>query len=160
APTLTSGVSIFNLHTAQVSVSYLLDVFGGNRRQVESLEAQADYQRYQLEAAYLTLTANVVAAAIQEASLRAQLAATDDIVRREREAAGILRRQYELGSIAEIDVMAQEATLAAAEATVPGLKKQLEQQRHLLAALAGRFPSDQPEVRLELTDLTLPKEIP
>jgi NodT family efflux transporter outer membrane factor (OMF) lipoprotein len=160
SPTLSSGEPVFNLHTAQVSVSYLLDVFGGNRRQLESLEAQADYQRYQLAAAHLTLSANVVAAAIQEASLRAQLAATDDIVRSEREAARILRHQYELGSIAETDVMAQEATLAATEATVPGLRKQLEQERHLLAALAGRFPSDAPAARFALTDLTLPQEIP
>lgn len=159
-PTLTSGQPLFSLHTAQVSVSYLLDVFGGNRRQLEALEAQADYQRDQVDAAYITLSANVVAAAIQEASLRAQLAATQDIVRSEREAARILRRQYELGSIAEIEVMAQEAALAASEATVPGLMKQLEQQRHRLAALAGRFPSDAPPPRFELDDLTLPREIP
>jgi len=160
SPTLSTGQSIFNLHTAQVSVSYVLDIFGSNRRQVESLAAQADYQRYQLEGAYLSLSANVVAAAIQEASLRAQLAATDDIVRSEREAARILRRQYELGSIAELDVMAQEAALAATEATVPGLTKQLEQQRHLLTALVGRFPSEEPAQRFELADLTLPQEVP
>jgi NodT family efflux transporter outer membrane factor (OMF) lipoprotein len=160
APTLTSGVEIFNLYTAQVSVSYLADIWGGNRRQVESLQAQEDYQRYELAAAYLALTANVVAAAVQEASLRAQLAATQDIVKAEREATAILRHQYELGSIAELDVMAQEATLAATEATVPGLVKQLEQQHHLLAALAGRFPSDEPGQRFELADLKLPAEVP
>src|SRR4029077_20470282 len=77
APTLSSGASIFNLHTAQVSVSYVFDVFGANRREVESLQAQADSQHYQLEAAYLTLASNVVTAAIQEAALRAQIAATD-----------------------------------------------------------------------------------
>ena len=76
SPTLSSGASIFNLHTAQVSVSYVFDVFGANRRQVESLQAQADSQHFQLEATYLTLTANVVTAAIQEAALRAQIAAS------------------------------------------------------------------------------------
>ena len=159
-PTLNSGEALFNLHTAQVNVSYMLDIFGANRRQVESLQAQADFQRYQLEATYLTLTSNVVTAAVQEASLRAQIAATADIVRSEREAAQILRHQYELGSIAMTDVMAQEATLAATEATLPPLQKQLEQQRHLLTALAGRFPSDEPTEKFELADLTLPQEIP
>src|SRR3984957_10454604 len=72
APTLTTGQPVFTLQTAQVSVSYMLDVFGANRRQIESAQALADSQRYELEAAYLTLTSNVVAAAIQEASLRAQ----------------------------------------------------------------------------------------
>jgi NodT family efflux transporter outer membrane factor (OMF) lipoprotein len=160
APTLNSGEPIFNLHTAQVSVSYLLDVFGGTRRQVESLQALADSQRYQLEATYLTLTANVVAAAIQEASLRAQIAATADIIRSEREAAQILRHQYELGSIAMTDVMAQEATLAATQATIPALEKQLAQQRHLLTALAGRFPSNEPAQTFELSALTLPQDLP
>jgi NodT family efflux transporter outer membrane factor (OMF) lipoprotein len=160
APTLSSGANIFNLHTAQVNVSYLVDIWGATRRQVESAAASADYQRWELEAAYLTLTANVIAAAIQEASLRAQLTATQDIIKSERETTQILRHQYELGSIAQLDVMAQEATLAAAEATLPGLQKQLEQQRHLLAALTGRFPNDEPAQRFEIADLKLPQEVP
>lgn len=159
-PTLNSGVPTFNLHTAQVSVSYVFDVFGANRRQVESLQALADSQHYQLEAAYLTLTSNVVAAAIEEASLRAQIAATLEIARSEREAAQILRHQYELGSIALTDVMAQDAALATLEATLPALEKQLAQQRHLLTALAGRFPSDEPAQKFELSDLELPRELP
>ena len=75
SPTLASGVPVYNLFTAQVNVSYVPDVFGGNRRQVESLNAQAEFQRFQLEATYLTLTSNLVVAAVQEASLRAQIAA-------------------------------------------------------------------------------------
>jgi NodT family efflux transporter outer membrane factor (OMF) lipoprotein len=159
-PTLNSGAPIYNLHTAQVSVSYLFDIFGRNRRQVESLQALADSQRYQLEAAYLTLTANVVTAAIEEASLRAQLAATTEMINSERESARILRHQFELGSIAQTDVMAQDAAVANLEATLPPLQKQLAQQRHLLAALAGRFPSDEPAQKFELTDLALPLEVP
>ena len=77
APTLSSGAPIYNLYTAQLSVGYTLDVFGGNRRQVESLLAQADVQRFELEATYLTLSTNVVLAAVQEAATRAQLAATE-----------------------------------------------------------------------------------
>ena len=86
-PALNSGAPIYNLHTAQVSVSYLFDIFGRNRRELESLQAQADSQRFQLEAAYLTLTSNVVTAAIAEASLRAQIAATTEILNSERESA-------------------------------------------------------------------------
>jgi NodT family efflux transporter outer membrane factor (OMF) lipoprotein len=160
APTLTSGESIFNLHTAQVNVAYVLDVFGGTRRQTESLHAQAQSQQYQLEATYLTLASNVVTTAIQEASLRAQLQATNDIVQSEREALEILRRQYDLGSIAMTDVMAQEAALATSEATVPGLTKQLEQSRHALAILAGRFPSETGDEHFELESLHLPGDLP
>ena len=160
APTLSSGQSVFNLHTAQVSVSYALDVFGGNRRQAESLRSQAQSQRYQLEATYLTLASNVVATAVQEASIRAQLKATNDIVSAEREALKILQRQYELGSIALTDVMAQEASVATTEASVPALQKQLEQARHSLAVLVGRFPSEPSQPEFDLTSLQLPLELP
>jgi NodT family efflux transporter outer membrane factor (OMF) lipoprotein len=159
-PTLNSGAPLYNLHTAQVSVSYTFDIFGLNRRLVESAEALADSQRYQLDAAYLTLTSNVVTAAIEEASLRAQISATTEIISSEREGVGILRRQLELGSIANTDVMAADAALANFEATLPPLQKQLAEQRHLLADLAGRFPSDEPTQKFELSDLTLPLEIP
>ena len=159
-PALNSGAPIYNLHTAQVSVSYLFDIFGRNRRELESLQAQADSQRFQLEAAYLTLTSNVVTAAIAEASLRAQIAATTEMLNSERESARILRRQFELGSIAQTDVMAQDTAVANLEATLPPLEKQLAVQRHLLATLAGRFPSDELAQRFELVDLTLPLEVP
>ena len=160
APTLSSGESIFNLHTAQVSVSYVLDVFGAVRRQTESMRSLADAQRYQLEATYLTLATNVATNAIQVAAVRAQLAATHDIVRSEREALQILQKQYELGSIAYTDVMAQEATLATAEATIPALQKQLELVRHQLATLTGRFPAEAAPEEFDLGTLRLPRDLP
>src|SRR6185437_3430639 len=86
----------FTIHTASVNVSYGIDLWGGERRQVESLQAQADYQRFQLEATYLTLTSNVVLAAVQEASLRAQINATQDIIQIEGDQLNVLRQQFEL----------------------------------------------------------------
>ncbi|MET3119024.1 NodT family efflux transporter outer membrane factor (OMF) lipoprotein [Undibacterium sp. GrIS 1.8] len=136
----SSGASYYNLHTAQVSVSYTLDVFGGNRRQTESLQAQAEAQRFQLEASYLTLTSNVVMAAIQEAALRGQIAATKEIIASQTQLMKMIQRQYALGQIAQIDVAAQEAALANTEVALPSLEKQLALQRDLLSALAGRLP--------------------
>jgi NodT family efflux transporter outer membrane factor (OMF) lipoprotein len=160
APTLTSGEPLFSLYTPQVSVSYTLDVWGGNRRQVESLQAQADALRFQLEATYLTLTSNVVAAAVQEASLRAQIRATNAVIRIEGDLLDLLRAQYALGAIAMADVVAQEAALAQAQASLPPLQKQLALQRDLLAALMGRVPSAEPDETFELGALELPQEIP
>jgi NodT family efflux transporter outer membrane factor (OMF) lipoprotein len=160
SPTLTSAQPLFTLQTAQVSVSYMLDVFGGNRRQIESAQALADAQRYDLAAAYLTLTSNVVAAAIQEASLRAQIQANETIVHSERDGLEILRKQLTLGSIAQTAVMAQEAALAAAEAQLPSLRKQLALQRDLLAVLAGSSPGEPPAQTFELAALTVPGALP
>jgi NodT family efflux transporter outer membrane factor (OMF) lipoprotein len=156
----SSGSPYFTLHTAQVVVSYVPDVFGGTRRQVESLMATAEFQRFQIEAAYLTLTSNVVAAAVQEASLRGQIAATEEIIRIETEALGILRKQFEFGQVAGADVAAVEATLAQAQATLPPLQKQLAVQRDLLTALIGRLPSQEPAAKFELAALQLPQDLP
>jgi NodT family efflux transporter outer membrane factor (OMF) lipoprotein len=149
-----------NLVTAGVNVSYAPDVFGGTRRQIESLAAQADYQRFQLEATYLTLTSNLVVAAVQEASLRGQLQATHDIIGLETQQLDVVQRQFELGGAAKSDVLSQQSTLTATEAALPPLQKQLAQTRDQLAALLGRFPNQQPGERFELASLQLPTDLP
>jgi NodT family efflux transporter outer membrane factor (OMF) lipoprotein len=160
SPASASGNAYFSLYTAQLAVSYTPDVFGLNRRTVESLEAQAELQRYQLEATYLTLTSNLVAAVVQEASLRGQIAATEDIVKIEGQLLDLLRRQNALGQVAEADVVAQRSALAQAQAALPPLQKQLALQRNLLTALLGRYPSEEPAERFDLASIELPQELP
>ena len=161
---LSSGVAsnstLYNLTTAQVSVSYSPDLWGGNRRQVESLVAQANAQRFQLEATYLTQTSNLVNAAIQEASLRAQIDATRHIVDDQQRIMATLQRQFALGDASEAAVAAQQAALEQSRATLPPLEKQLAQQRDLLAALSGRMPSDVIDARFTLEELQLPGDLP
>jgi NodT family efflux transporter outer membrane factor (OMF) lipoprotein len=160
APPLNSDQFRYTLYTAQVTVGFTPDVFGGNRRQVEALLGQAEAQRFQLRAAYVTLTSNVVAAAVQEASLRAQMAATWEIIAISTRSVELVRRQFEFGAVAGLEVAAQETALAQVEQTLPPLQKQLEQNRNLLTALAGRLPSDDPEETFELAALQLPTDLP
>ncbi len=150
----------FNLFTTQLSISYVPDVFGGTRRSIEALVAQEDQQRFQLEATYLTLTANLAGAAVQEANLRGQIAATQRIIKVERDTLGLMRKQRQAGQIAESDVVAQEAALAQVEQTLPPLQKQLAQERDLIAALIGGFPSDRLPVEFRLAELRLPRDLP
>jgi NodT family efflux transporter outer membrane factor (OMF) lipoprotein len=159
-PTLQSGIALYDLFTPQVTISYVPDVFGANRRAVESLAAQAEASRFQLDATYLTLTANVVTTAIQEASLRAQIAGTERVIALERESLAVLRRELELGAIAETDVYAQDAALAQLEATLPPLNKQLHQARDQLAMLTGRLPADFTATPIALEALSLPTDLP
>ena len=160
APPLNTNQLTYNLFTSQVSVGFTPDVFGGNRRQVESLRAQADAQRFQLEATYVTLTSNVVTAAVQEASLRAQIAATEEIIGISTKSLTLVRRQFELGAVAGLDVAAQEAALAQVKQTLPPLQKQLEQNRNLIIALAGALPSEDLGEQFELAALHLPQDLP
>jgi NodT family efflux transporter outer membrane factor (OMF) lipoprotein len=160
APIPNNNDLYYNLYTPQVSVSYVPDVFGLNRRTAESLKAQEEQQRFALVATYITLSANVVAAAIQEASLRAQIDATRQIIAFNTNMLQILRNQYAQGYVNRLAVAAQESQLAQAEATLPPLLTQLDQQRDLLAVLAGSFPSDNLPEKFNLSDLQLPEDLP
>ena len=160
APPVSSGNSIFGLFTAFLNISYVLDVFGGTRRAAESLDAQAESQCFLLEAAYLTLASNVVVAAITEASLRGQLAATERTVEIQRQTLALLQRRLALGQSAVADVATQQAALAQAEAQLPPLRNQLSQQRHLLSTLVGETTSHEPAATFDLAALSLPQALP
>jgi NodT family efflux transporter outer membrane factor (OMF) lipoprotein len=150
----------YNLQTASVSVSYTLDAFGGIRRQVEALQAQAEYEQFALEASYLTLTANIVTGAINEASLRAQIAATEDIARSQQRQLDITQRRVTAGGMSRVDVLQQQSILQATLATLPPLRSQLAQQRNQLAAYIGSFPADYTGTEFNLDSLNIPQDLP
>jgi NodT family efflux transporter outer membrane factor (OMF) lipoprotein len=154
------SAATFSLYNASVNVSYTIDAFGATRRELEGLQAEVDYQRFQLEAAYLTLSANLVTTAIQEASLRAQLQATRDVIRAEEQSLSLVQKQADFGAIARSVVLSQQTQLAQTRATLPGLEKSLEQNRYQLAVYAGRLPSDPGLPAFSLESLQLPTDLP
>jgi NodT family efflux transporter outer membrane factor (OMF) lipoprotein len=160
SPTPASGSAIFGLFTGLLNVNYLLDVWGGTRRAAESLEAQAESQCFVLEAAYLTLTSNVVVAAVTEASLRGQIAATERTIAIQRDSLALLERRLAIGQASRGDVATQEAALAQSETTLPPLRNQLSQQRNLLAQLTGRTTAHVPAETFDLGTLSLPQDLP
>ena len=160
SPVTNTSALNYSFYTPEVSVSYVPDVFGLNRRTVESLKAQEQQARFALAATHITLTANVAAAAIQEAQLRGQIDATHELITINTNMLHILREQYAKGYASELDVAAQESQLAQVAATLPPLLKQLAQQRDLLAALSGGFPNQDLAERFELSSLQLPQELP
>ncbi|MFZ0291290.1 MAG: efflux transporter outer membrane subunit [Candidatus Sulfotelmatobacter sp.] len=160
SPVPNASVFQYSLFTPEVSVSFVPDVFGLNRRTVESLKAQQEQARFVLAATNITLSSNVAATAIQEASLRAQIDATNELIKINTNMLDILRSQYAKGYASELDVAAQESQLAQVAATLPPLLKQLAQQRDLLAALTGGFPDKDLPEKFELSNLQLPQELP
>jgi NodT family efflux transporter outer membrane factor (OMF) lipoprotein len=160
APTPNSNIFLFNLFTPEVSVSYVPDVFGLNRRTVESLQAQAEGVRFQMIATYNTLTANVVVTAIQQGSVQLQIEATHQLIDINTHSLEILRYQLAKGYASGLDVAAQESQLAQVAATLPPLLKQAAQLRDLMADLAGEFPSQAPTANFDLASLKLPEDLP
>lgn len=157
---LESGANIFNLHTGQVTISYVADVWGGTRRLVESADAQREMSAFQREGVYLTLASNIALAAIEEARLRGQIAATRRVIGLQAELLRLLRRQQEQGQIALTDVAAQKTALAQTHLTLPPLEKQLAQQHHLLSFLTGRLPGDAPDETFDLASFRPPRRLP
>ena len=157
---LGNGSSTFSLDTGSLNVSYTLDAFGGIRRQIEQLRAQAEYQRFQLEATDLTLAANTINTAINEASLQAQIATTQDIIKADRDALDLVRRRFQLGGVSQVDVLQQQSLLDSQVATLPGLRKQLQQTRNQLSVYLGGRPDQYGIPTLDLNRLTLPADLP
>src|ERR1039457_1454938 len=160
SPATNTSALNYSLYTPQVSVSYVPDVFGLNRRTVESLQAQEQQARFQMIATYTTLTANVVVTAIQEASLQMQIDATRQLIDINSNMVKIVQYQFDKGYADRLDVAAQESQLAQVAATLPPLLKQLAQQRDLLAVLSGGFPNQDLTEKFELSSLQLPQELP
>jgi len=152
--------NIFDLYNASINVTYAIDVAGGARRELESLQSQVDFQRFQLEAAYLSLTANVATTAFQEAALREQIRATREIIDLQARGVELVEKQFAIGAVSRADVLAQRAPLAATRATLPPLEKALAQTRNQLAVLIGRFPGEADLPTLDLEKFRLPQALP
>ncbi len=150
----------YNLSTGSVQVAYTLDAFGAIRRQIEGFEAQAEYQRFQLEGTFLTLASNVVTTAIQEASLRAQIKATEEIIVAQAKGLELIKQQFEFGGASKVDVLLQQTTLEQTQTTLPPLQRQLAQNRHRLTVLTGELPSTELAAQFTLADLHLPEGLP
>lgn len=154
------GLGPFTVYNASVNVSYALDLFGGVRRGIEAQRAQADYQRAQLDTTYLTLAANVVTASLQEASLREQLRATEEILASQRKSLHIAEQQQRIGAKSLSDTLAVRTQLASTEATLPPLRARLAATRNQLATYLGTTPAQLELKPLRLDAITLPQDIP
>jgi len=151
---------IYNVYNASVTASYGIDFFGASRRYLENLRSQIDYQQYQLQAARMTLAANIVTAAVREASLRQQIAATRQMIEDSTEQLTMVEQRYALGAVAQSAVLAQRTALAQTRTTLPALEKQLEQNRNLLNVLVGKLPASDGLPEFELSTLHLPATLP
>jgi len=156
----SSTPNIFSVFDASVNVSYGVDLFGGTRRVIEQQSAAIDYQRFELLATYQTLVANVVTSSVQEASLRAQIAATKQIIDQQEQQLGVVQKQYDLGGAAYSDVLSARSNLASVRATLPALEQSLDQTRNRLAVYEGKLPSELQASDLDLEQMKLPQDIP
>jgi NodT family efflux transporter outer membrane factor (OMF) lipoprotein len=142
------------------NASYSIDAFGGTRRRVEQAAALADNQRYQLAAAYLTLTGNSVTAAIAIASARLQIATVEDLIKNDQKNLALVQRELDAGKVARSEVLTAAAQLESDRTQLPGLHQQLSVARHALAVLAGKAPAAWSPPDFGIEEFTLPDNLP
>ena len=150
----------FSLYSASVGVRYNLDLAGGSRRALEALAARTDYQRFELDAAQLTLAATIANAAINRARLAAQIDATENIVQLEDAQVTVSRQRLRFGQASPDELASLESQVEQTRAGLPALRKQLEQTEHLLATLAGRAPAAGDVPPFTLAAFALPERLP
>jgi len=150
----------FSLYNASIDVHYQLDLAGGNRRTLEALAARAEYQRYELEGARLTLAANIVTTAITQARLAGQLQSTETILGAMDEQLRITQERVRLGQAAPYEVMSLQTEVEQTRAEIPALRKQLQQNEHLLSVLVGQAPNVGGLPTFSLDEFSVPSDLP
>ncbi|HZT51260.1 MAG TPA: efflux transporter outer membrane subunit [Stellaceae bacterium] len=150
----------FNVFRVGPTVSYAVDVFGGTRRAIEESEALADVQEFQLDAAYLALTGNAVTEALTIASLNAQIATVEGIIRDDQTNLDLVQKEVRAGVATQLDIETATSQLAADRTQLPPLRQQVSVAQHALAVLVGRAPGDWVPPDFDLDRITLPEELP
>ena len=107
-------------------MTYKLDVFGGARRAVEGARAQAEVAQFQLEGAYLSLTANVVTGAVKEAALRAQMQATEEILKAQTNLAEVTEKQLKIGTVNKVDLTSQQTLVASSQVDLFNYERKIQ----------------------------------
>ena len=157
---LPYGSDTYNLYNASVNVTYKLDVFGGARRAVEGARAQAEIAQFQLEGAYLSLTANIVTSAVREAALRAQMQATEEILKAQTNLAEVTEKQLAIGTVSRVDVTSQRTLVSNSQVDLFTYERNLSFTRNQLAVLVGELPSNANITKFDLKSLYLPEKLP
>lgn len=150
----------FGLLNGSVAVSYALDIFGANRRLIENLNAQVDYQNWQLQGACLMLAGNVVSAAIRQAQLRSQIDLTRQMLTLEEQQLAITEQRVQAGGLAPYNISQQRTLVEQTRAAIPPLELQLDVVNHQLAVLIGKSPAEAQIEIINLDKLHLPEELP
>jgi NodT family efflux transporter outer membrane factor (OMF) lipoprotein len=150
----------FTYFSVGPSVSYVLDYNGGQRRAVEQQQALAEAQAWQAQAAYLAVTGNVTRQALDIASLRAQIAAVEQLLEEDRRNVALTQTAFDTGTVSRIDLLSAQSQLANDQTQLAPLRQQLSVARHALAILAGRTPAAWSAPDFELDHLQLPQQLP
>jgi NodT family efflux transporter outer membrane factor (OMF) lipoprotein len=142
--------------SAGLAAAYELDLWGklDALRQSEILELQAAGE--DLEAAAMTVAAEVVDSWVEILSLRNQISILQDQISMNQRMLKLQELRFVNGQADALDISQQREALAQARANLPVLQMREEQEMNALAVLLGRAGKGS----LEISESTLPGLIP
>jgi len=150
----------FNAYEVGPSVSWDLDLFGGKKRGIEQQAALAEYQSHELDAAYVTLTGNIVAQSLEIAAAKGEIGAVEKIIAEDKKTLNLVQRALKAGAETKVDVLTVQSQLENNQTLLPPLKQRLSVARHALAVLMGKPPGNWTPPEFTLDSFLLPKELP
>jgi NodT family efflux transporter outer membrane factor (OMF) lipoprotein len=154
-----NGAPTYSVNNAGLSVGFVPDIFGGNRRAVESLIGLENNAKYQLAALQITIVTNVIQTVAQEITLKEELRLATAAERSAFKQLEHLRRMAAIGYNSGLDLAAQESAYALVAAQVPLIRKLHEQTLDLLNVLCGELPSKTLEIP-NLDSIKIPSDLP
>jgi NodT family efflux transporter outer membrane factor (OMF) lipoprotein len=149
----------FTYYTVGPGINAPLDLFGGNKRVLEERAAYEDYQKQELNAAYLSLTANVVAQALAVASAHAQIDVVQDIIANDQRNVDLVQTALDDGQATRTQLLTAQTQRATDKTLLPELRQEESTARHALAILVGKQPAEWAPPTITLNDFVLPGEI-
>lgn len=150
----------FNYYEFGPSASWAPDISGGEHRSLERQQALAEYQAHELDAAYITLTGNIVEAVLDMTSAKAEIAAAERIIAEDERTLELVQQSYAAGSATKLDILTAQSQLTDDHATLPPLEQRLSAARHALSILVGKAPANWTPPNFDFYSFKLPRELP
>ena len=140
-------------YSAGFDAAWELDLFGRVRRNTEAAHADLQAQRNDLQAAQVSVAAEVARNYFELRGTQKRLEVARRILQTLGDTQRLTESRFDLGAGSQLEVQSSLARVRAVEADVPALEASEGQSRHRLAVLVGKRPG-------ELDALLAPREAP
>lgn len=155
-----NGAGASSFYAVGPQVSFDFDLFGGTKRKIEERSALAELEQHRFDAAYLTVTGDVASQAILLASAREQIKAVQVLIADDQKNLDLVRKAHDYGTATQVDIALATTQLAQDETLLPPLEQQRDVARHALSILVGKSPGDWTAPDFDLSDFSLPDNLP
>jgi multidrug efflux system outer membrane protein len=129
------------LYSAGLDAAWELDIFGGQRRDIEASVALVQSAVEDLRNVWVTLTAEIALNYISLRGFQQEIVILEQNLATQQKTADLTRKRFTGGFVGALDVANAEAQVANTSAQLPLLELSVQQTIHSLSILLGTEPS-------------------